>query len=171
MKLIELAKTKQLFIRFKMNPIFYFDKNIYIMKKVILSAVCIMITLAAMSQTNTQNVEAAEILKVTPEVYAQKIQSELQQVCKLQPAQAEEVFNIAKTTAEKIHKLEEINTGKGNPNHEEHVKKTLEYGEGYIINLLDKNQRAAYNKKDNLLRKQELIRQRQAFANEAAKRN
>lgn len=141
------------------------------MKKVMLSAVFIMITIAAMSQTSTKNVQAIEILKVTPEVYAQKIQSELQEVCKLQPAQAEEVYKIAKTTAEKIHKLEEINTSKGNPQHEEHVKKTLQYGEGYIINLLDKNQRAAYSKKENLLRKEELIRERQEMAKEAAKRN
>ena len=71
----------------------------------------------------------------------------------------------------RIHKLEEINTSKGNPEHEEHVKKTLQYGEGYIINLLDKNQRAAYSKKENLLRKEELIRERQEMAKEAAKRN
>ena len=108
------------------------------MKKVILSAVFAMIAVFAIAQSSTKNVQAIEILKVTPEVYAQKVQAELQEVCKLQPAQAEEVLKIAKTTAEKIHQLEKINNGKGNPDHELHVKKTLQYGEGYIINLLNK---------------------------------
>lgn len=141
------------------------------MKKLILSAVFAMIAVFAMAQSSTKNLVANEILKVTPEVYAQKVQADLQEVCKLKPAQAEEVFKIAKTTAEKIHQLEKINTGKGNPNHEEHVKKTLQYGEGYIMNLLDRNQLAAYNKKDRILRKQELIREREEMAKKAAERN
>lgn len=141
------------------------------MKKVILSAVFAMIAVFAIAQSSTQNVQALEILKVTPEVYAQKVQADLQEVCKLKPEQAEEVYEIAKKTAEKIHQLERINTGKGNPDHELHVKKTLQYGEGYIINLLDKNQRAAYDKKDRILRKQELIREREEMAKKAAERN
>ena len=141
------------------------------MKKVILSAVFAMIAIFAMAQSSTQNVQAVEILKVTPEVYAQNVQADLQKVCKLKPEQAEKVYKIAKTTAEKIHQLEKINTGKGNPDHELHVKKTLQYGEGYIINLLDKNQRAAYSKKDRILRKQELIREREEIAKNAVKRN
>lgn len=141
------------------------------MKKVILSAVFAMIAVFAIAQSSTKNVQAIEILKVTPEVYAQKVQAELQEVCLLKPAQAEEVLKIATTTAEKIHQLEKINTGKGNPDHELHVKKTLQYGEGYIINLLDKNQKAAYDKKDQILRKEELIRERQEMAKKAKKRN
>lgn len=141
------------------------------MKKVILSAVFAMIAVFAIAQSSTKNVQAIEILKVTPEVYAQKVQAELQEVCLLKPAQAEEVLKIATTTAEKIHQLEKINTGKGNPDHELHVKKTLQYGEGYIINLLDKNQKAAYDKKNQILRKEELIRERQEMAKKAKKRN
>ena len=73
------------------------------MKKVILSAVFTMIAVFAIAQSSTKNVQAIEILKVTPEVYAQKVQAELQEVCLLKPAQAEEVLKIATTTAEKIH--------------------------------------------------------------------
>ncbi|MFK7949079.1 MAG: hypothetical protein AB8G11_15930 [Saprospiraceae bacterium] len=141
------------------------------MKKVILSAVFAMIAIFAIAQSSTKNVQAAEILKITPEVYAQQVQADLQEVCKLKPTQAEDVYKIAKTTATKIHQLEKINIDKGNPDHELHVKKTLQYGEGYIINLLDKNQLAAYNKKDRILRKQELIRERQEMAKKAAERN
>lgn len=141
------------------------------MKKVILSAVFAMIAVFAMAQSSTKNVQALEILKVTPVVYAQKVQAELQEVCKLQPEQAEEIYKIAKSTAEKIHRLEEINTGKGNPDHEVHVKKTLQYGEGKILNLLDRNQVVAYNKKENILRKQELIREREEMAKKHAERN
>lgn len=134
------------------------------MKKLILSAVFAMIAIFAMAQSSTKNVTALEILKTTPVVYAQTIQSELQEVCKLRPDQAEEVFTIAKTTAEKIHKLERINNGIGNPDHEAYVAKTLQYGEAYIINLLDRNQKATYDKKDRILRKKQLIKERQEMA-------
>ena len=141
------------------------------MKKVILSAVFAMVAMFAVAQSSTKNLQALEILKVTPEVYAQKIQAEVQEVCLLKPAQAEQVYKFAKTTAEKIHKLEKINNGIGNPDHEAHVKKTLQYGEAYIMNILDRNQLAAYNKKDRILRKEELIKEREEMAKKAAKRN
>lgn len=141
------------------------------MKKVILSAVFMMIAVFAMAQSSTKNVQAIAILKTTPAVYAQKVQAELQEVCKLRPEQAEEILKIATTTADKIHRLEKINNGKGNPDHELHVKKTLEYGEAYILNLLNRNQLAAYSKKERILRKKELIRERQEMAKKAAERN
>lgn len=134
------------------------------MKKVIFGALFVFAATFAMAQSSTTNSTALEILKVTPEIYAQKVQAELQQVCSLKPEQSEKVYNIALSTAEKIHELETYNNSVGNPKHKEYVKRTVGYGDAKIMNILDKNQLASYNKKERILRKDDLVKERQAKA-------
>ncbi len=135
------------------------------MKKIILGAFFLLIASFAIAQSGTTNGTALQILKITPEAYAENVQAELVQVCNLRAEQAAEIYKIALRTAKKIHALEEFNKTEGNPDHEMYIKRILQDGNSYIVNLLDKNQVAAYNKKDNLLRRDELIKERQAKAN------
>ena len=141
------------------------------MKKVIFSAMFLLVATFAMAQSSTKNVEALKVLEVTPTVYAQNVQSELQTVCNLKPEQAEQVYEIALKTAKKVHELETYNNTAGNPDHADHMKRTLQYGEAYIMNILTKNQLASYAKKDRILRKQELIRERQALSKKSESKN
>ena len=95
-----------------------------------------------------------------------KVQKELQEVCNLKAEQAEKIYEIALKTANNIYELEELNATQGNPDHTVQVNHTVQYGESLIVNLLDRNQVAAYNKKERLLRKADLIKEREAMAKE-----
>lgn len=145
------------------------------MKKLIFSALFLFVATFTFAQGTTNGV-ALEILKMSPEQYATKTQNELQQVCNLKPEQAEKIYAFALKTANNVHELEEVNAETPNAEHEEVMRRTLQYGESYIVNILDKNQVAAYSKKDRILRKAELIKEREAMAKKynetkAAKRN
>lgn len=145
------------------------------MKKLIFGALFLFAATFTFAQSETTNSTALEILKLTPEQYATKVQKELQEICNLKPEQAEKVYEIALKTANNVYELEEVNAREGNPDHELQMKQTIQYGESLIVNMLDRNQIAAYNKKERLLRKAELIKEREAMAKEynenKAKRN
>jgi Skp family chaperone for outer membrane proteins len=157
------------------SPIFYILKKNYIMKKLIFSVLFLFVATFTFAQSATTNSTALEIMKVTPEQYATKVQKDLQEVCNLNPEQAEKVYEISLKTANNVYELEELNARAGNEGHNAHVNQTVQYGESLIVNMLDKNQVAAYNKKERLLRKADLIREREAMGkayNEAnAERN
>lgn len=136
------------------------------MKKLIFGVLFLFVATFTFAQSVTTNSTALEILKVTPEQYATKVQKELQEVCNLTPEQAEKVYAISLKTANNLHELEELNARAGNPDHTVQVNHTVQYGESLIINMLDRNQVAAYNKKERLLRKADLIKEREAMAKE-----
>ncbi len=133
------------------------------MKKLILGICILWFATAANAQSNAVTLEkAAEILKITPAEYAEKVQSELQTVCNLKPEQAQKVYELAEKTAKNVHELETVKAT--NSEHETHLQQTINYGEAYIMNILDKNQLAAYSKKESILRKEALVKERQARA-------
>jgi hypothetical protein len=136
------------------------------MKKLIFGVLFLFAATFTFAQSATTNSTALEILKVTPEQYATKVQKELQEVCNLKPEQAEKVYEFALKTANNVYELEELNATQGNSTHNEHVNQTVQYGESLIVNMLDRNQIASYNKKERLLRKADLIKEREAMAKE-----
>jgi hypothetical protein len=133
------------------------------MKKIILAFSCLIVATMTMAQGETHYL-AAEMLKVTPEAYAEQVKNELTPLCKLDAKQAEKVYGFALQTANKVHALAEHNRTANAPDYDAKMKATVERGESYIMNILDKNQLAAYNKKDRILRQSELIKEREAKA-------
>jgi hypothetical protein len=133
------------------------------MKKLIFGVLFLFVATFTFAQSVTTNSTALEILKVTPEQYATKVQKDLQEVCFLNPKQTEKVYEISLKTANNVHELEELNARAGNPDHTLQINQTVQYGESLIVNMLDRNQVAAYNKKERLLRKADLIKEREAM--------
>lgn len=134
------------------------------MKKLILGLSFLFIAVLSFAQNNEISVAAEEILKFTAEEYAEKVQSELNQVCNLKAEQSQKVYDLALRTAKKAQRLAEHNTTNPADDYVAKLNKTVQRGEAYIVNILDRNQIASYNKKERLLNKEELIRNRQARA-------
>ena len=74
------------------------------MKKLIFSALFLFVVTFTFAQGTTNGV-ALEILKMSPEQYATKTQSELQQVCNLKSVQAEKIYAFALKTANNVHEF------------------------------------------------------------------
>lgn len=135
------------------------------MKKLILGVSFLFIAVLSFAQSNTEISAAAnEVLKFTAEEYAQKVQNELNEVCNLKEEQSQKVYDIALRTAEKAQGLAIHNNTNPAADYIFKLNKTVERGQSYIVNMFDKNQIAAYNKKDRILRKEQLIKERQAAA-------
>jgi len=125
------------------------------MKKLILGLSFLFIAVLSFAQTK---------LKYTAEEYAEKVQNELIEVCNLKGEQSQKVYDIALKTAKKAIALAEHNATNPADDYAYKLNKTVQRGEAYIVNMLDKNQVAMYNKKERILNKEQLIKDRQARA-------
>jgi hypothetical protein len=134
------------------------------MKKLILGLSFLFIAVLSFAQSNEVSLAAEEILKFTAEEYADKVQSELNEVCNLKAEQSQKVYDIALKTAKKAQRLAEHNTTNPANDYVAKLNKTVQRGEAYIVNMLDKSQVASYNKKDRILNKEQIIKDRQARA-------
>jgi len=134
------------------------------MKKLILGLSFLFIAVLSFAQTNEVSLAAEDLLKYTAEEYAEKVQNELIEVCNLKGEQSQKVYDIALKTAKKAIALAEHNATNPADDYAYKLNKTVQRGEAYIVNMLDKNQVAMYNKKERILNKEQLIKDRQARA-------
>jgi tetrahydrodipicolinate N-succinyltransferase len=134
------------------------------MKKLILGLSFLFIAVLSFAQSSEISTTANDILKYTAEEFAEKTQNELNQVCNLKADQSQKVYEIALKTAKTAHGLAEHNATNTADDYAMKLNTIVSRGEAYIVNILDKNQVAAYNKKERILNKEQLIKDRQARA-------
>jgi len=130
------------------------------MKKLMMCLVALVMTVAVFAQADTQ-----DMINQTPELYATQVKDNMTNRYSLTTDQANEIYNIAKKTADQMQQLERaLGAQKDKTVYNKKKATILKYGDVYIRRALNKEQLAQYSKDRTLALKPQRMRERKEMA-------